>query len=114
MTTSAEPVLEAAWVEPHALVIAAGSHFPNPTEIPIHLGTRAQPARAVRPAHEGRGSDFPALVTIAARLRTRAGGCSGPVRRGAVQPAVADSVRLAGPPARHRETGCTAYARASP
>ena len=42
MTTSAEPVLEAAWVEPHALVIAAGSNFPNRTEIPIDLVTRAQ------------------------------------------------------------------------
>lgn len=42
MTTSAEPVLEAAWVEPHALVIAAGSNFPNRTEIPADLVERAR------------------------------------------------------------------------
>ena len=41
MTTSAEPVLEADWVEPHALVIAAGSNFPNRTEIPLDLVARA-------------------------------------------------------------------------
>src|SRR2546426_4863539 len=42
MTTSAEPVLEAAWVEPHALVIAAGSNFPNRAEIPADLVARAR------------------------------------------------------------------------
>jgi alanine dehydrogenase len=42
MTTSAEPVLEADWVEPHALVIAAGSNFPNRAEIPADLVARAQ------------------------------------------------------------------------
>jgi ornithine cyclodeaminase/alanine dehydrogenase-like protein (mu-crystallin family) len=41
MTTSSEPVLQADWVEPHALVIAAGSNFSNRTEIPIDLVTRA-------------------------------------------------------------------------
>jgi len=42
MTTSAEPVLEADWVEPHALVIAAGSNFPNRAEIPADLVARAR------------------------------------------------------------------------
>ena len=41
MTTSAEPVLMAEWVEPHALVIAAGSNFPNRTEVPADLVGRA-------------------------------------------------------------------------
>jgi alanine dehydrogenase len=42
MTTSAVPVLETDWVEPHALVIAAGSNFPNRAEIPADLVARAQ------------------------------------------------------------------------
>jgi ornithine cyclodeaminase/alanine dehydrogenase-like protein (mu-crystallin family) len=42
MTTSAEPVLEAAWVEPHALVIAAGSNYPSRAEIPADLVERAR------------------------------------------------------------------------
>lgn len=42
MTTSSEPVLDAAWVEPHALVVAAGSNFPNRIEIPAALVERAQ------------------------------------------------------------------------
>ncbi len=42
ITTSAEPVLDASWMEPHALVIAAGSNFPNRTEIPADLLARAQ------------------------------------------------------------------------
>jgi alanine dehydrogenase len=42
MTTSAEPVLEADWVEPHALVVAAGSNFPNKAEIPADLVERAR------------------------------------------------------------------------
>ncbi|OLC66204.1 MAG: hypothetical protein AUH69_07750 [Actinobacteria bacterium 13_1_40CM_4_65_12] len=42
MTTSTEPVLEAGWVEPHALVIAAGSNFPNRAEIPADLVARAR------------------------------------------------------------------------
>src|SRR5260370_4871225 len=41
MTTSSEPVLRADWVEPHALVIAAGSNFSNLTDVPIDLATRA-------------------------------------------------------------------------
>jgi alanine dehydrogenase len=42
MTTSAEPVLEADWVDPHALVVAAGSNFPNKAEIPADLVERAR------------------------------------------------------------------------
>jgi alanine dehydrogenase len=42
MTTSSEPVLEANWVAPHALVIAAGSNFPNRVEIPADLVARAR------------------------------------------------------------------------
>ncbi len=42
MTTSASPVLQADWVEPHALVIAAGSNFPNRAEVPTELVARAQ------------------------------------------------------------------------
>src|SRR5258708_4799347 len=41
-TTSAEPVLEADWVDPNALVVAAGSNFPNKAEIPVHLVERAR------------------------------------------------------------------------
>lgn len=41
ITTSAEPVLEAGWVKPQALVIAAGSNFPNRAEIPADLVARA-------------------------------------------------------------------------
>jgi ornithine cyclodeaminase/alanine dehydrogenase-like protein (mu-crystallin family) len=42
MTTSAEPVVEAAWVEPHALVIAAGSNYPSRAEIPADLVERSR------------------------------------------------------------------------
>jgi alanine dehydrogenase len=42
MTTSSQPVLEADWVAPHALVIAAGSNFPNRVEIPADLVSRAR------------------------------------------------------------------------
>jgi ornithine cyclodeaminase/alanine dehydrogenase-like protein (mu-crystallin family) len=42
MTTSSVPVIEAAWVEEHAVVVAAGSNFPNRTEIPSDLVARAR------------------------------------------------------------------------
>ncbi len=42
MTTSAEPVIEADWVEPHALVVAAGSNYPHKAEIPADLVERAR------------------------------------------------------------------------
>ena len=42
MTTSPTPVIEADWVEPHALVIAAGSNFRNKAEIPPDLVAKAQ------------------------------------------------------------------------
>ncbi|TMC96417.1 MAG: ornithine cyclodeaminase family protein [Chloroflexi bacterium] len=42
MTTSTQPVLEADWVEPDALVICAGSNFPSKMEIPVDLVVRAQ------------------------------------------------------------------------
>ena len=42
VTTSHEPVLEAAWVEPHALVAAVGSNYPNRVEVPADLVERAQ------------------------------------------------------------------------
>src|SRR4029077_2530502 len=42
MTTSAEPVIEADWVEPHVLVVAAGSNFPHKAEIPAGLVERAR------------------------------------------------------------------------
>jgi alanine dehydrogenase len=42
MTTSPTPVIEAGWVEPHALVVCAGSNFPNRAEIPPDLVARAQ------------------------------------------------------------------------
>jgi ornithine cyclodeaminase/alanine dehydrogenase-like protein (mu-crystallin family) len=42
MTTSSVPVIEASWIEPHALVVAAGSNFPNRTEVPADLVTLAQ------------------------------------------------------------------------
>jgi ornithine cyclodeaminase/alanine dehydrogenase-like protein (mu-crystallin family) len=42
VTTSHAPVIEARWVEPHALVAAVGSNFRNRTEIPAELVQRAQ------------------------------------------------------------------------
>jgi len=42
MTTSSVPVIEARWVEEHAVVVAAGSNFPNRTEIPADLVARAR------------------------------------------------------------------------
>src|SRR5262249_16358510 len=42
VTTSPEPVLASDWVKTPALVIAAGSNFPNRTELPSDLVTRAQ------------------------------------------------------------------------
>jgi alanine dehydrogenase len=41
ITTSDEPVIEASWVEPGALVIAAGSNFSHRAEIPVELVARA-------------------------------------------------------------------------
>jgi ornithine cyclodeaminase/alanine dehydrogenase-like protein (mu-crystallin family) len=37
MTTSADPVLEAAWVGPGALVVGAGSNYPSRAELPPEL-----------------------------------------------------------------------------
>jgi ornithine cyclodeaminase/alanine dehydrogenase-like protein (mu-crystallin family) len=42
MTTSKSPVIQADWVGPHALVIAAGSNYPHKTELPAELVERAQ------------------------------------------------------------------------
>jgi alanine dehydrogenase len=42
MTTSSVPVIEADWVEDHALVACAGSNFANRAEIPADLVARAQ------------------------------------------------------------------------
>jgi alanine dehydrogenase len=42
ITTSQGPVLEAGWLESDALVVAAGSNFPNRAEIPAELVSRAQ------------------------------------------------------------------------
>ena len=42
MTTSTTPVLEADWVGSPALVVGAGSNFPNRSEIPADLVARAQ------------------------------------------------------------------------
>jgi ornithine cyclodeaminase/alanine dehydrogenase-like protein (mu-crystallin family) len=42
VTTSQKPVIEAAWVEPHALVAAIGSNYPNRVEVPPELVARAQ------------------------------------------------------------------------
>lgn len=44
ITNSASPVLEAAWVEPGALVVGAGSNFPTRAELPAEL---VHAARAV-------------------------------------------------------------------
>lgn len=41
MTTSPTPVLEANWVEPHALVIAAGSNWRTKAEVPADLVAKA-------------------------------------------------------------------------
>jgi alanine dehydrogenase len=41
-TTSPSPVIEADWVEPHALVVAVGSNFRNRAEIPPELVARCQ------------------------------------------------------------------------
>ena len=42
ITTSRTPVVQADWVEPHALIVAAGSNFQNRAEIPPDLVERAQ------------------------------------------------------------------------
>jgi ornithine cyclodeaminase/alanine dehydrogenase-like protein (mu-crystallin family) len=42
ITTSTTPVVEAGWVAGPALVIGAGSNFPNRSEIPAELVERAQ------------------------------------------------------------------------
>jgi alanine dehydrogenase len=42
MTTSSTPVIEAGWVEPHALVIAAGSNWRNKAEVPPDLVEKAR------------------------------------------------------------------------
>ena len=42
MTTSPNPVIEDAWVEPHAVVVAAGSNWRNKAELPADLVARAQ------------------------------------------------------------------------
>lgn len=42
ITTSGEPVLEAAWVAPEALVVGAGSNFPNRAELPPELVGRSR------------------------------------------------------------------------
>lgn len=42
ITTSTEPVLQAGWVGEPALVVGAGSNFPNRSEIPSDLVARAQ------------------------------------------------------------------------
>ncbi|MEP6751755.1 MAG: ornithine cyclodeaminase family protein [Candidatus Dormiibacterota bacterium] len=42
MTTSSVPVIEASWIASNALVVAAGSNFPNRTEVPADLVTLAQ------------------------------------------------------------------------
>ena len=42
MTNSSVPVIEAGWVEDHALVVGAGSNFANRAEIPADLVGRAQ------------------------------------------------------------------------
>lgn len=42
VTTSHEPVFEAEWVAPHALVAAIGSNYPNRVEVPVELVERAQ------------------------------------------------------------------------
>ena len=41
ITTSSEPVINAEWVDPPALVIGAGSNFPNRIEIPVELVIRS-------------------------------------------------------------------------
>jgi ornithine cyclodeaminase/alanine dehydrogenase-like protein (mu-crystallin family) len=42
ITTSTDPVFEAAWVKPGALVVGAGSNFPNRAELPPDLITSAR------------------------------------------------------------------------
>jgi ornithine cyclodeaminase/alanine dehydrogenase-like protein (mu-crystallin family) len=42
VTTSREPVIEADWIAPHALVAAVGSNFRNRVEVPVELVARAQ------------------------------------------------------------------------
>lgn len=41
VTTSSSPVLDGAWIEPHATVVGAGSNFRNRAEIPADLVGRA-------------------------------------------------------------------------
>ena len=41
MTTSSQPVIDDEWVEPHAMVVGAGSNYRNRAEIPAALVARA-------------------------------------------------------------------------
>ncbi len=41
-TTSHTPVIDADWVEPHAMIAAIGSNFRNRAELPVELVERAQ------------------------------------------------------------------------
>jgi len=41
-TTSQTPVIEADWVEPHAMIAAIGSNFRHRVELPVELVERAQ------------------------------------------------------------------------
>jgi alanine dehydrogenase len=42
MTTSSTPVIEDAWIEPHAMVVAGGSNWRSKAELPPELVARAQ------------------------------------------------------------------------
>jgi ornithine cyclodeaminase/alanine dehydrogenase-like protein (mu-crystallin family) len=42
MTTSSSPVINDAWVDPHAMVVAAGSNWRHKAELPVELVARAQ------------------------------------------------------------------------
>ncbi|MGC8200799.1 hypothetical protein ACP3WL_24705, partial [Salmonella enterica] len=42
MTTSKTPVIDTDWVEPHALVIAAGSNWNYKAEVPVDLVAKAE------------------------------------------------------------------------
>jgi len=86
MTTSASPVLDAEWVEPGALVVAAGCNYPTRAELPPELvrGARAVVVDQLETARLESGDllmagyDLDAAIELGAVLAGRAAVPEGP------------------------------------
>lgn len=86
MTTAGDPVLEAGWVEPEALVVGAGSNFPTRAELPPELVRRGavvvdqlETARLESGDLHRAGFDWDSAVEIGAILAGRAAAPAGPI-----------------------------------